>query len=263
VPRVNDDDQRGDAGYLSVLFERVKLFTVTGAIRPFHHPDPRSSLAADDAPLGSWNANTLIGSSITAGVVHVDALQRLVVDLGIMDGFTPWTLLRASLEDFAVAAWLLFGDTRRERRRRALVLWAEDMRNRGQYEDDSGHVSTGPQERSGRERQEQIRQLADNLEIPRASLQKPETGAVIVSVAEAVGLDGVGARATWRIASGFAHGRYWPNLRAATPSAACPMPGGALVGLTIDRRKHNDLAVLCDRLLAAVVERHELRASQL
>ncbi len=49
--------------------------------------------------------------------------------------------------------WLLDGTGRGERRRRALSLWDEDMRNRQQHETDTGHLPssggmTGAQRRT-------------------------------------------------------------------------------------------------------------------
>ncbi|WP_317447560.1 hypothetical protein [Streptomyces collinus] len=54
-----------------------------------------------------------------------------------VDPTTPWMLLRGALENFATGLWFLDGAGRSERRRRALSLWDEDMRNRQQHETDT------------------------------------------------------------------------------------------------------------------------------
>jgi hypothetical protein len=56
-----------------------------------------------------WNCSVLIRSSITAGVAHIQAFERIVTQTRLVDAFSSWTLLRAALEDFATAVWLLAG----------------------------------------------------------------------------------------------------------------------------------------------------------
>jgi hypothetical protein len=147
--------------YLRPLFEKALQFRGENhtylALPP---PQPHSSLAADDEPLQGWNCSLLISASLTAGIAHVDALARLVMDTQTIDNFSPWTLLRASLENFAVATWLLSPTARVERRRRALSLWAEDMRNRQQHESDTRRAITGSKEKSGSDRRAELLQRA-------------------------------------------------------------------------------------------------------
>lgn len=51
-----------------------------GAYRQPPAPQPASSLAADDAPPGPYDASTLIRNSFTAAVAHADALSRIVLN---------------------------------------------------------------------------------------------------------------------------------------------------------------------------------------
>ncbi|MFF4845876.1 hypothetical protein [Streptomyces collinus] len=83
-----------------------------------------------------------VQNSYTAGLAHADVLRRLTA-AGEVDPTSPWTLLRGALEDFATGLWLLDGTGRSERRRRALSVWDEDMRNRQQHERDTGHLPSG------------------------------------------------------------------------------------------------------------------------
>jgi len=230
--------------YLRPVFDRAEAYH---ALLPA--PAAGSSLAADDRPLGGWNGSTLIRSSVGAGVAHVEALNRMVTKAGVVDPYTPWTLLRGALETFATAVWLLAGKDRIERRSRALALWAEDLRNRAQHEDDTHYVITGPGEKSGADRREEILQRGDSIGIPRTSLPAVKAGGILEAAATAAGLDPRAVRASWRVGSGFAHGRFWPLLRAGQPRAAHPTAGGFLVGFVLDDTQLARLADGCEGLL--------------
>ncbi|MET9418995.1 hypothetical protein ABZY03_33395 [Streptomyces klenkii] len=249
-----------DASYLQPLFRDVENLRGEGAYQQLPAPQPSSSLAADDAPLGMYAASTLIRSSYSAGVAHADALRRLVL-AGEVDPQSPWTLMRGSLENFATAVWLLGGNDRTERRRRALALWREDMRNRAQHEEDTGHVP-GPGGKTGRERRQEIVDLALSLGVPVASLNKPEAGRVIEEAAGDAGLREREVTAAWRAASGFAHGRYWPNLRASMPGdAARSSPDHYLMALVIDETQHRPLTQQTRALLQRLHDRYAARAT--
>lgn len=53
-----------------------------------------------------------------------------------------------------------------------------------------------------------------------APLTRPGTRQILLAAAPLAGLTAIKVGAVWRAASGFAHGRYWPNLRASQPRAA-------------------------------------------
>lgn len=86
------------------------------------HPEPphRPSVAC---------AAHLIQNSYRASLAHADTLRRLTA-AGEDD----------PIRNFATGQWLLDGDGRSERQRRALSLWDEDLRNRQQHETDTGHL---------------------------------------------------------------------------------------------------------------------------
>ncbi|MFF4442628.1 NACHT domain-containing protein [Streptomyces sp. NPDC001621] len=119
----------------------------------------------------------LIRASYTAGLAHTDALRRLTA-AGKIDPTSPWTLLRGALENFATALWLLDGPGRVERRRRALSLRDEDMRNRQQHETDTGHQLSGGG-MTGAQRRAEIRGIADRLG---PALTEPSAAAVFLAV---------------------------------------------------------------------------------
>ncbi|MFD4247958.1 hypothetical protein ACFWP3_41245 [Streptomyces sp. NPDC058525] len=245
--------------YLQPLFTDVKRLRGEGAYRQLPAPQPSSSLATDDAPLGAYAASTLIRTSYSAGVAHVDAFRRLV-EAGEADPQSPWTLMRGALENFATALWLLGGCDRTERRRRALALWREDMRNRAQHEEDINHVP-GPGGKTGRERRQDVEDLALTLGIPTASLGRPEAGKIIEKAARDAGLPAREVTAAWRAASGFSHGRYWPNLRASMPvDAVRGGPDHYLMALVIDETQHRPFTRHTRHLLQRLHNRYEARA---
>jgi hypothetical protein len=246
-----------NGAYLLPLFSEVEQARTDGAYRQLPAPAPASSLATDDAPLGAYAAAHLIRASYTAGLAHADALRRLTA-AGEVDPTSPWTLLRGALENFATGLWLLDGTGRAERRRRALSLWDEDMRNRHQHEQDTGHLPTGGG-LSGAQRRAEIRAIADHLAL--APLTAPRTHQILLAAAPVAGLTAVEVGAAWRAASGFAHGRYWPNLRASQPRAAIPGDDGVhTVALVIDEDQHRPLAEYCRIMLRRLQEHYNARA---
>ncbi|MER6354649.1 hypothetical protein ABT186_23225 [Streptomyces sp. NPDC001634] len=249
--------QAFNGAYLLPLFAEIEQARAEGAYRQLPAPAPASSLAADDAPLGPYAAAHLIRNSYTAGLAHADALRRLTV-AGEIDPTSPWTLLRGALENFATGLWLPDGSGRAERRRRALSLWEEDMRNRHQHEQDTGHLPTGGG-MTGAQRRAEIRTLADSLGL--APLTAPKTNLILLAAAPAAGLTAVKVCAAWRAASGFAHSRYWPNLRASQPRAAIPGADGIhTVALVIDEDQHRPLADYCRTMLNRLQEDYTARA---
>ncbi|MGW4493556.1 hypothetical protein [Streptomyces sp. NPDC004376] len=245
--------------YLQPLFTEVQSLRGEDAYHQLPAAQPSSSLAADDAPLGSYSALTLIRNSFTAGLAHADALRKIVVH-GEIDPTSPWTLMRGSLENFATAAWLLEGKNRTERRSRSLRLWREDMRNRAQHEEDTSHIPE-PGGKTGRERVQEIDDLAISLGISDVRA-KPAAGMLIGEAAAGADLEPQQVTAAWRAASGFAHGRYWPNLRMSTPrDATQDGPDRYLVALVIDEQQHRPLTHYTYTLLQHVQTRYMARAA--
>lgn len=241
------------------------LFNAAAAYRSDNHflllPDPaeRSSLAKDDEPLKSWGTARFVQSSFSAGLIHVEAFTKLVAVAHQVDPYSPWTLLRGALENFATAAWLLAGTSRDVRRHRVLSLWAEDFRNRAQHEVDTSHAPE-PQGKTGAERQKEVKQLAQDLSLPK--LTKPEATSIIKEAAASAGLKPISTQALWRVASGFAHGRFWPILRASEVRATMPMADGAhLLNVVVDDEQLKKMAEACQILLEHTASRYKARSS--
>ncbi|MFI1443270.1 hypothetical protein [Streptomyces fructofermentans] len=249
--------QAFNGAYLLPFFETIEQARGEGVYRQLPAPHPDSSLAADDAPLGPYAIAHLVQNSYTAGLAHADALRRLTV-AGEVDPTSPWTLLRGALENFATGLWLVDGAGRDERRHRVLSLWDEDMRNRHQHEQDTGHQPSGAG-RTGAQRRAEIKDIADRLGLP--PLIRPGTHQILLAAAPSAGLTPVRVGAAWRAASGFAHGRYWPNLRASQPCAALQADNGThTLALVIDEDQHRPLAHYCHSMLRRLQEHCTARA---
>ncbi|MFE0134051.1 hypothetical protein ACFWY6_21175 [Streptomyces sp. NPDC059037] len=249
----------GDFSYLGPLFDAAAVHRADDHFVPPPEPAVGSSLAQDDEPLKSWGVANFVRSSLTAGLFHVEALNKLVTVVRKVDPYSPWTLLRCVLENFATAVWLLEGQTCDGRRHRALSLWDEDFRNRAQHEADVHHVVTGPDEKTGEQRRQEVKQLADNLGL--CPLSTPRAGEIIVTAASTAGLDPEQTRASWRVASGFAHGRFWPHLRAAEPTGVVSTPGGRLISFQVDDKQLESLATACRTLLEHTARQYASRST--
>ncbi|BBC29884.1 hypothetical protein SGFS_011780 [Streptomyces graminofaciens] len=84
---------------------------------------------------------------------------------------------------------------------------------------------------------------------------------VLTQAAPAAGLTAVGVCAARRAASGFAHGRYRPNLPATQPRAGAAADNGVhTIALVIDEGRHRPSAEHCHTLLQRRQDRHLARA---
>lgn len=251
-------DRPDDVAYLKPLFIAAERYRAADHIVPLPDPEPGCSVLADDAALGSWNTTTLVCNSITVGLLHVDSLSRLAVELGHLDPVTPWTVLRGALEDFSTAIWLLSGKGRRERQHRALTLWAQDFRNREQYEKDTGFKPTQNQ-KTAKQRLDEVVQLADRLGLPELP-SRPKIEDRVMAAAVEAGLNGVKTRALWRVASGFAHGRQWPNLRVLeVQRGARAVVSGYTVGLVLGDEQFKEMAEAVLALLSRAEDLYRAR----
>jgi hypothetical protein len=250
-----------DYAFLHPLFEATRPFAGKDAIRMMPRPSPGSSLAAEDAMLNGWWPTLHMSNALTSGVAHVEAFRRSVVDLKLVDACVPWTLLRAAQENFSLAVWLLYGETRKERLARALRVWVHDMHERSQHEKDTGHVPTGSS-KTGLQRVAQMIDLADSLGIPKRDVDRRLPTSMLVAEAGDIVRPGHGAaaRGYWRVASGFAHGRAWPNLRVGELNGAEQIAGGYNLAFVMNDAHLAELASWCVDLLGAAVTRYEARS---
>jgi hypothetical protein len=254
------DQQTIECPNLVALVRRIEPYISEDTVNPLPAPHPKSSLATDAGPLQAKWIVTPIGASFSAGIEQVLIFRRLVIELQIVGTVSPYALLRSALENFAQMAWLLGGNTREERRIRVLQTWAYDMDERDKYDKEIGHVPVPPA-KTGSDRRAEIFALGASLNLPESRLKgKVLLGHTIRTAADEAGYPGGEAVAAWRMASGFVHGRMWPNLRATEPTEAIPMPGGAMVRIVISDEKLDEIAKWCDRLLERSLSLYMRRA---
>lgn len=224
---------------------------------------PDSLLAGDDRDLTGFWVSMVVTNGITASLDHVVTLRDIVTrDRGTITLNAPWTLLRAAVESAAMAVWVMESRQRATRRGRALRLWHYDFGQRQLWEDDTGRVPP-PKGSSGKDRAKEVLVLGTALGIKPTQVSTDINYADIVGHgAVAVGLDRTEARARWREASAFAHGRSWPLLALTSPTAAQEIEGGFGLSLTLDEDRLRPLADLVQDLLSGAVTRYaELAAS--
>lgn len=211
---------------------------------------PDSALARDDEGLSGLWVSMVVNNSIAATLDHVVTLRDIVIrDAGTVTLNAPWTLLRAAVEASAVGVWVMESDERKTRRARALRVWHYDFSQRQKWEDDTKR--TPPEGgKSGAARANEVLALATGLGIRPTQVTTQLNYADAVADAGAViGWSRTEARARWREASGFAHGRTWPLLTLANPSDAQVIRGGVGVHLTLDENRLRPLAELTHDLL--------------
>lgn len=224
---------------------------------------PDSLLAGDDRNLMGFWVSMVVTNGITACLDHVVTLRDIVTrEQGTITLNAPWTLLRAAVESAAMAVWVMESGQRATRRARALRIWHYDFGQRQLWENDTGRVPP-PRGRSGTDRAREVLTLATDLGIKPTQVSTDINYADIVGHgAVTVGVDRTQARARWREASAFAHGRSWPLLALTSPTAAQEIAGGFGLSLTLNEDRLRPLADLVHDLLEGALSRYaELSSS--
>lgn len=210
-----------------------------------------SQLARDDEGMAGYYVSHAVIGGFAAALDHAITLKHVVTRAGIVTYAAPWTLLRGVLEPASVAAWILTGNTRRVRRKRALQVWHHDMTERGTWEDDIGHVAQPPA-KHGKDRAKAIVDIAKRLELrPNQVTARLSHADCVANAGDAVGWPRKHARALWRECSGFAHGRTWPLGFRSSVSDVTRIRSGFSAGFGLAEEHHEKVA----RLTYAVLER--------
>lgn len=166
---------------------------------------PGSSLARDDEASGPYRVSYVVHSGLIAGIDHLHALKSLILDAGVVHVAAPFSLTRGALENFAMAAWVLNGQTQAERVSRALRWQAKNVK-------DSDRATSGkgiPGSRPIAERWGRLDEVADRHSLGR-TYRKGYTSTETVEAAEAAFPElRFGVLFPWQLCSGFAHGRPW------------------------------------------------------
>ena len=91
------------------------------------------------------------------------------------------------MENFSTAIWLLSGKGLSERQQRALILWAQDFRNRKQYEEDTNFKPSRPKQQTAQQRLDAVVKVATSLKI--STLPRPKIEDIVLAAATDAGLD--------------------------------------------------------------------------
>ena len=168
-----------------------------------------TDLHTDDAALGDHALSHAAWSALSHAVDHLHALRTLLEVAGVSHSFAPYTLLRAAIENSAMAVWLLTPDMSTERITRRLQQAADDIRA---SEDVKELIQqTGP--RSREERLDDLRTIARSQGIDvKAALKAPGFRLIVRTAGEEVESGGTLAQAMWHVGSGTSHGDLWATL---------------------------------------------------
>src|SRR5688500_1141081 len=84
--------------------------------------EPGSPLAGDGAKSPEHQVGHAAWSGISLAVDHLHAIKVQVIDAQVLHPYSPYTLMRAAIENAATAVWLLEPNDRNERLQRRLKL---------------------------------------------------------------------------------------------------------------------------------------------
>lgn len=211
------NDQFNDESFtrLDEVFDLVEVWRdrVQG---PSPEPTPGSSLAADDAATTPYTMSHAVVAALCSAVDHLDALRVLIQEADTVHSRAPYTLMRAALENAAIAVWLLAPASRKERVLRRLRLqWADD----NDYLQVSALLHAPEDERLGQVKTE-LRRIAENQglnedQVRQVAARPPGWGSIVETAGDEVdGLSGPDTKLCWMVGSGIAHARSWATLGA-------------------------------------------------
>ena len=224
---------------------------------------PASALRGDDKPLDGMWVSMVVNNGILAALDHIITLRDLVTrDRGTITVSAPWTLLRATIESAAVSVWVMDSGTRKTRQARALRVWHYDFEERQKWESDTKRVRTG-KEKSGATRAADVLSMSKGLGIVGTKVSaKLIYSDVVAEAGRVVGWPREEARARWREASAFAHGRTWPLLALTSPRDAQLIEGGIGIHLALNEQQLQPLTLLAHDLFEGALVRYAELAGQ-
>lgn len=201
---------------LAVIFGRIdqwaERISNPDEVRP---PDPGSRLALDDKLLTRhFQMSTGVLWALVSAVDHLNSLRRLVIDAQSVPSRGTFTLLRAALENGAVAVWLMAPRDQNERVLRRLRLQWADIKEQESAHQLIDHAATTPT----RDKKRQLQDIgrAAGLSTPQVNLiaSRPVGYATIVDAAarEGSAVDADAMVLAWRLCSGIAHAKSWAVL---------------------------------------------------
>ncbi len=206
-PSVVNDDEVMRA--LEKVFDRIDKWLAARDYVPEVQPGSRT--ASDDARTSPYQLSHGVETALSHSLDHLHALRTLVKDAGTIHMVAPFTLMRAALENAAVAAWMLMPSDADERVKRRLMLAMADVadghRVRLLSEE---HVEADDLAR----RRERIADIGVAAGLTRGDLMGAVKGygAIVQEAGVASRRGAITTELMWRLCSGFTHGRTWSML---------------------------------------------------
>jgi hypothetical protein len=179
--------------------------------KPSPAVETKSPLAGDAKKSPDLQVAHAAWLGISSAIDHLHAMKAAIVDARLLHPYAPYSLLRVATENAATAVWLLAPKSRDERLQRRLRLAHNEAREQGKAREFAPDAYLG--KRTSEERITEIKDLARSLGLDagyicgRFSYEK-----IVEAAGDDADLSGDLAVFTWRLFSGFAHGRYWAML---------------------------------------------------
>ncbi|MGW5877822.1 hypothetical protein ACWFMI_14900 [Nocardiopsis terrae] len=180
-------------------------------------PQPKSSLAADDAKSQRWKVSPGAYTPLMASLDHLHCLRSSLVagekppniHLTIHQG-AQFSLVRNALENAARSVWILTPSTRMERIKRNLSLQKKEY-------GDAGHLLTELGQNGdawAKERKDKVDAEARRIGIPEIDpatgkpvrLRPAQYGEMVKLAGDQANGNGNWAKAVWHLCSALAHG---------------------------------------------------------
>ncbi|MCV7278661.1 hypothetical protein H7J88_03230 [Mycolicibacterium flavescens] len=168
---------------------------------------PGSSLAGDDRASDPYQVSHAVQMCIVAGVDHLHAMKSLLFDLNVLHSAAPFTLVRGALEIFASAFWILHPTGRSTRIERVLRWYAKNF-----HDQHPALQSLSLSDVAQRDaKYARLAQIGSGRGIPENRISAGYQSTEAVQYAD------MHARTakpllSWRMCSGYAHGRPWVYL---------------------------------------------------
>lgn len=193
-----------------------------------------TSLMGDDQASSPYQVSHAIQACLSAGVDHLHAAKRLVVDHGDLHVAAPASLARGAIENLATAYWILRPASRNTRIERVLRWHAKNAKDR---ETALSPLPAGVGGASADTTLAKLAVVANARDILVKDAQKNYTSTEVVKYCEEhlnVDNSQLGIVFPWRLCSGFAHGRQWAYLGASNVQQEEEVAGVVPVRLTSD-----------------------------
>ncbi|MFJ8963319.1 hypothetical protein ACIRG5_28430 [Lentzea sp. NPDC102401] len=212
-----DEDHLHEAADPAMAVTLSKVFAMVEVWRERTHADapvplPGSSLAGDDRVTDPFRLSHAVVPALISAVDHFETLRLVIQEQQVLPARGGFTLLRAALENAAIAVWLLAPMNRNERVFRLLRLEWADAWDESQamdlmgaaHERDKRKVELQALARDRGMSQERIAQVA---------ARTVSWGEIVATAGDEAGnLTGMRAKWAWTVCSGLVHARRWAAL---------------------------------------------------